>query len=441
MTPGAALSQSRPLRLTAFTAFYFAQGVPIGLLTIALPAWLAQQGAGLGEIAGYQAIVGLPWGLKLISGPLMDRFRFPAMGRRRPWVMGAQLGLTLALAGLAVVDDPMTQLPLVVALAFLVNAFAALQDVAVDGMAIDVLPESERGRANALMAFGQVAGFSSFTALAGALLVAFGLAVAAVVASITVALVFVLITVVRERPGERLLPWTAGTAAAGGLTVQPTFMGIFRGLAGVLLLPMSLVLMLAEVAVRMRDGIAISVIPVTATQILGYSVEQYSYLQGIMGVAAAGAGILVGPLIDRYGVKRLFQVGIGGSALTTLAFAVTEPLWMNTAFVVAFWSIANLFTQVVFVSFIAAAMSMCWGPVSASQFAIYMSLSNLARSAGSAMFAPLADQLDVSGQFLLMSGVMLIAFALASAFNLEPHRRHLRALDESSQKATAEARG
>lgn len=438
---GAFLAQSRRLRLAAFTALYFAQGVPIGLLTIALPAWLAQQGASLSDIAGYQAIVGLPWGLKLISGPFMDRFRFPAMGRRRPWVMGAQIGLTLSLAALAIVADPLAQLPLVMVFAFVINAFAALQDVAVDGMAIDVLPESERGRANALMGFGQVAGYSSFAALAGALLVAFGLAVASLVASITVALVFVLITVVRERPGERLLPWTAGTAAAGELAVQRSFTGIFRGLAGVLVLPMSVVLMLAEVAMRMRDGIWVSVVPVTATQVLGYSTEQYSYLQGIMGVAVAAAGILAGPLIDRYGVKRLFQVGIAGSALITFIFAMTEGWWINTVYVIGAWSMASLFYQVVFVSFIAAAMAICWGAVSASQFAIYMALSNLARSVGSAAFAPIADQLDVSEQFLLMTGITLIAFALASTFNLEPHRRRLRALDESLQKATAEARG
>lgn len=105
------LASSRPLRFAAFTALYFAQGVPIGLLTIALPAWLAQRGLGVAEIASYQGIIGLPWGLKLISGPLMDRFSFPAMGRRRPWVLGAQAGLTLAFAGLALVADLLAQLP------------------------------------------------------------------------------------------------------------------------------------------------------------------------------------------------------------------------------------------------------------------------------------------------------------------------------------------
>jgi PAT family beta-lactamase induction signal transducer AmpG len=152
------LTETRWLRLASFTAFYYAQGVPIGLLTIALPAWLAEHGSSLAQIASYQGIVGLPWGLKLIAGPLMDRFAFPPMGRRRPWVMGAQLGLTLSMASLALLPDAISQFALLTAIGFIVNMFAAVQDVAVDGMAIDVLPETERGRANALMAFGQVAG-------------------------------------------------------------------------------------------------------------------------------------------------------------------------------------------------------------------------------------------------------------------------------------------
>src|SRR6478736_1173216 len=80
------LTESRWLRFASFTAFYYAQGIPIGLLTIAVPAWLAEHGVGVAEIAAYQGVVGLPWGLKLFAGPFMDRFAFPAMGRRRPWV-------------------------------------------------------------------------------------------------------------------------------------------------------------------------------------------------------------------------------------------------------------------------------------------------------------------------------------------------------------------
>ena len=66
------LAESRGLRLTTFAALYGAQGVPIGLLSIAIPAWLAERGVELAAIAAYSGIVGLPWAFKLLAGPFMD---------------------------------------------------------------------------------------------------------------------------------------------------------------------------------------------------------------------------------------------------------------------------------------------------------------------------------------------------------------------------------
>ncbi|MDG1002459.1 MAG: hypothetical protein P8P17_16900 [Pseudomonadales bacterium] len=80
------LTENRHLRIASFTIFYVAQGLPIGLLMIAIPAWLAGAGATATEIASYVSLAGLPWGLKLFAGPIMDRFSYLSMGRRRPWV-------------------------------------------------------------------------------------------------------------------------------------------------------------------------------------------------------------------------------------------------------------------------------------------------------------------------------------------------------------------
>ena len=180
------LDQSTKLRISVFTFFYMAQGIPIALLTIALPAWLIAQDFAAAEVAALVSITGLPWGFKLLAGPFMDRFSFAPMGFRRPWAMGAQGGLVLAMASLCLVTDPAGQYWHLVCIGFIINCFAALQDVAVDGMAIDLLPSNERGRANAFMAFGQVAGYSVFGALNGWLLVAYGIPGTALVSSIAI---------------------------------------------------------------------------------------------------------------------------------------------------------------------------------------------------------------------------------------------------------------
>ena len=85
----------------------------------------------------------------------MDRFAFPPMGRRRPWILLAQMGIIGSFLLIAVLSpDPKESYCLLAALGFLENFFGAVQDVAVDGMAIDILEENERAEANAYMLGG-----------------------------------------------------------------------------------------------------------------------------------------------------------------------------------------------------------------------------------------------------------------------------------------------
>ena len=421
------LTERRWFRFFAFTAFYFAQGVPIGLLSVAIPKWL---GVGVGEVAAYLAAVSLPWAFKLVAGPFMDRFTFRPMGFRRPWVLAAQGGLTLSLIGLAFIGDPRggDLLGLIVA-GFIVNSFAATQDVAVDGMAIDVLPEDERGRANAFMAFGQVAGFAAYGALCGALLSVIGLAATALVCALTVALIFLLVAVLRERPGERLLPWSVGQAAAGEHDAEPSIKAIFADLIRVLLLPMSLVLTLLEFLNRVRDGIASAVQPVFAEQQLQLSDATYTLYVGFFSFGAAVAGALCGPLVDRLGAQRFLMAGLIGSAVCHLWFGLVPSQWSNMPFVIAMAIVSQVFGQLIFIAIIALYMNMCWTKVSATQFAIYMSLSNLSRSAGAAMLALVGGALTFEASFLIMGTLLAASAAVLWFFDLTSHQARIEALD------------
>jgi PAT family beta-lactamase induction signal transducer AmpG len=91
-----ALSENTFLRYFTFAAMYVAQGIPEGLLWYAIPAWLAMHGKSPAEIGSYVAVIGIPWSLKIINAPIMDRFTYLPMGRRRPWVIFGQLGLILS---------------------------------------------------------------------------------------------------------------------------------------------------------------------------------------------------------------------------------------------------------------------------------------------------------------------------------------------------------
>lgn len=423
------LRRSAALRYLTFTVLYAAQGIPIGLFTIALPAWLAENGASPASIGSLVAITGLPWAFKLISGPFMDRFSLPAMGRRRPWVIGAQLGLCVSFLGVLLVTHPLDDLWILIGVGLCVNTFAALQDVAVDGMAIDVLPADERGRANALMACGQVIGFSGFGALAGMLLNDFGLRATGIVAALLVGAILLLSIVVRERSGERLLPWTAGIAAPRKVLPPGSFADIFRSLITVLLLPMSLVLVAVELLARASAGIYVSLLPVLAVQELGYSSEAYANWFGLTGAISAFLGILIGPVIDRYGAARLLSLSLLGSAATALTFALCLGLWSEDSFVMTCLMVSQIFSQGFFVSMIAIFMGICWTRVAATQFAVYMSLANLSRSLGAGVYALLATDLGTVGMLMLMVGVLVSASVLLRLFDAEGHEARLAALD------------
>ena len=113
------------------------------------------------------------------------------MGRRRPWVLAAQLGLTLSFFSLTFVEQPAEQIGMLMLLGVLINIFASTQDVAVDGMAIDLTPVEEQGRLNAFMTFGKAVGWGLSSAVSGVLLVTYGLGITAMAAASMAGLIWV----------------------------------------------------------------------------------------------------------------------------------------------------------------------------------------------------------------------------------------------------------
>ena len=135
-----ALSESRPLRLFTVTAMYVAQGIQVGLLIIALPAYMAAQGVSAVAIGGFISALILPWTLKLFYAPFMERYSFLPMGRRRPWVILGTLGGAMGYIAMSLIPDPLGQLGLLTGTMVAGSLFLALQDVSTDALTIDVVP-------------------------------------------------------------------------------------------------------------------------------------------------------------------------------------------------------------------------------------------------------------------------------------------------------------
>jgi PAT family beta-lactamase induction signal transducer AmpG len=140
-------------RLLVVAVLGFASGLPLALTGQALQAWLSVEGLDIATI-GFLSLVGLPYTFKFLWAPLMDRFElWPALGRRRGWLVLTQLGLAGALWLLSV-TPPQGALQLFALLALLTAFVSASQDVVIDAYGTDLLPQAERGLGSSLKVLG-----------------------------------------------------------------------------------------------------------------------------------------------------------------------------------------------------------------------------------------------------------------------------------------------
>lgn len=416
--PGWFLSRSSKLRYSTGALAYFAQGIPAGLLHIAVPAWLSTLGVGAQGIANYLGIIMLPWAFKLIVGPLMDHYEFLPMGKHRPWVIVAQAGMVLSLLALALVDDPVAQLGLLTAIGFLINAFTATQDVAVDGMSINLTPLEEEGRLNAFMSFGKSAGWAVTAAVTGTLLAVFGIQFTGLVCGLGAAVIFVYLLMVRERRGERLLPWSKGQASPRN-EAPPSFRQVFSDVNRVLWTRASIVIMIIMFLDGLVGGYGRALMPIAAVQVFDFTTPQWSELNAMMGLAGAAVALALGPFIDRFGARKILGLTIFLTGLHAFLLAGSQELWSNSTYVLVMMSLWIMLLPIMMVCALALAMSICTAAESATQFAIYMSVSNMGATVGSFFYGAVAEHTSWAQNYALKG--FLVFLLLLTIFLYRSH--------------------
>src|SRR3954466_8523346 len=157
------LLATRRGRLAAFFLLYTTEGVPLGFAAVAVATELRRRGVGPADVGAFVASFYLPWAFKWAFGPFVDVFRSQRFGHRRGWILLTQIVMVLTLASLVAVPLPQG-LAIFTAILLVHNTFGAIQDVAIDSLAVNTLTEDERGLANGLMfagaAIGQAVGGS-----------------------------------------------------------------------------------------------------------------------------------------------------------------------------------------------------------------------------------------------------------------------------------------
>jgi MFS transporter, PAT family, beta-lactamase induction signal transducer AmpG len=147
------LLATRRGRLMAFFSLYVTEGIPLGFAATAVATQLRRQGVGPAEIGAFVASFYLPWAFKWAFGPFVDVFRSKRLGHRRAWILFTQVMMAATL--LALIAVPLPQgLGIFTVILLVHNTFGAIQDVAIDSLAVNTLGEDERGLANGLMFAG-----------------------------------------------------------------------------------------------------------------------------------------------------------------------------------------------------------------------------------------------------------------------------------------------
>ena len=121
----------------------YVAGLPLELTGFVLKTWMREEGVDLAVI-GLFALVGIPYTLKFLQAPILDRFRIGPLGRRRGWMLVFQVGLLLSVIGLGRTQPAHT--PWLVAMtAFFVTLFSASQDIVIDAYRREDLADEELG--------------------------------------------------------------------------------------------------------------------------------------------------------------------------------------------------------------------------------------------------------------------------------------------------------
>lgn len=418
------LSQSRTLRYGTFLYLYIMQGIPSGFALTAVTNYLTAEGLSPQALGTFGAVVGLPWGFKFLWGPLVDRFQLSIMGRRRPWVLGAQVMAFGASLSLLLADDPVANFSFLAGAFALHGVFASLQDVSVDAMAITIVPPDERGRVNAFMKGGMVIGQAIGAAGLAFLLRDVGFHQAALIQS-AILLTFTGVTFfIREQPGDALLSFHRHAPSERSLTnpaetPRPnwSFGPLLRELFRAIVAPRNMAIFGAIALVFIGERLFQRVYFIHLIQNLGWSDTSVSVLSGTYGtVLAIVLSLAGGWLSDRIGAQRMLIYVALAMALLHIGFSVASPLWANTDVATAGLVVRQTLEPIFSIGALPVLMNLCRKGIEGAQFAFYMAISNQADVAGIFLSGQLLPHFSAPalgmGCGIAMAGAMVLAWML-----------------------------
>lgn len=351
-------------KLLVIMALGAASGFPNQTTESALQAWLKDAGSSNTRI-GLLTYVAIPYLLKFLWAPLLDRFPLPLLGRRRGWLLVFQLALAVSIASLAI-QNPAISLSAVAITALVIVFFSASQDIVIDAYRTDVSLPEERGLAAAANNLGYRA--CAWLAFAAALIVAdaYGWRAAFLVLAAAMA-AFTIVTWLAPEPDYRAPPPT---------TLRQSVVQPLRELLGS---PGAIGLIVLIITFKIGGAMALKLFTPFLMD-LGFSKTEIGLVAKAVLTSSAIAGGVLGALwMVRLGLLRSMLLFGVLQTVTILAFYVLALTGKNFPLMIAATAIENLTAAMGNIAEVALIMALCNSRFSAFEYALLSVLALLPR--------------------------------------------------------------
>ena len=363
----------------------FASGLPLLLTISVLQAWMKEEGVDL-TVIGLMALVGLPYTLKFLWAPVLDRYTIPLFGRRRGWLLLAQTALVLAIIGLSTTNP--AQSPWLVALAaFWVTFFSASQDIVIDAYRREDLADEELGLGSSLYINGYRTGM--LLASGGGLIMAdhipFSMVYLIMAACLLPGILTTLLTPEPKTP--KGTPQTLQEAI-----VQP-FVEYFSR-------PEAIWILAFILFYKIGDSMA-STMTTPFYLDIAFSKTEIGSIVKFFGFSATIAGSLAGGLIMlKIGIYRSLWIFGVLQAISTAGFALLAQIGHSVpalAVVIAFENLSSGMGTAAYAAFMASITNQKF---TATQYALLTSLMGVPRVVASAGSGFMAKTMGWEGYFI-----------------------------------------
>jgi MFS transporter, PAT family, beta-lactamase induction signal transducer AmpG len=380
----------------------FACGLPLLLTISVLQAWMKEEGVDL-TVIGMMALVGLPYTLKFLWAPFLDRFTLPFLGRRRGWLLIFQVALILSISGLGL-TDPANNPWMVAFAAFLVTFFSASQDIVVDAYRREDFPDEELGLASSLYINGYRVGM--LLASGGGLIMADHMPFSSVYLIMAACMLPGLVTTLLAHEPKI----THGTPSSMREAVFDPMVEYFSRQGAIWILAFILFYKIGDtMAGAMTTPFYLDI---------GFSKTEIGTVVKLFGFWATIAGALIGGvLMLRLGINRSLWVFGFLQATSTACFAILARIGHSVAVLSGVIAFENLSSGMGTAAYAAFMASITNKKFTATQYALLTSLMGIPRVVASAPTGFFAKNLGWESFFIVCTLIavpgMLLLFRVA----------------------------